>query len=242
MGEVGLLAALPLILVHVVSPWLAFLDQVPRSRLLSFSGGVAVGLVFLDIMPELAEQQRVVERVLGEAPSFLEHHIYLVAILGLATFYGADRVVKTSRKQRREAGLEDMAGQGAFWLSMAVFTLKNTIVGYLLASEEWSLRGLLLFLPAILLEFVLSDRALHEAHRHNYDRIGRWVLAAAVIAGYAVGDRAPLPPVLFAALTAFLGGAIILTTLKEELPDERQSRFGAFAAGIVVYAILVLAQ
>jgi hypothetical protein len=37
-------------------------------------------------------------------------------------------------------------------------------------------------------------------------------------------------------LLAFLGGGVILNVMKEELPEERDSRFWAFAAGAAVYA------
>nr|WP_279604595.1 transposase [Methylobacterium sp. J-070] len=43
-----------------------------------------------------------------------------------------------------------------------------------------------------------------------------------------------------AALTAFLGGGVILSVLKDEVPSERQSRFWAFALGAAAYSALVL--
>lgn len=242
MNLIGASATVVLMCIHVFSRRLEFLDQVPRSRILSFSGGVAVTLVFLEILPQLAEHQETVRRTLGGALSFLKHHVYIVALLGLATFYGVDRAVKASRQDRRNAGLEDVPGAGVFWLSITVFGIKNGIVGYLLGSEEWALRHLLLFLSAIGLEFVLSDRALHQEHQRSYDEQGRWVLALAILLGYGIGLWLRVPPIGFAMLSAFLAGAIILTTLKEELPDERQSRFLAFVTGIITYAILVLAR
>ncbi len=41
-------------------------------------------------------------------------------------------------------------------------------------------------------------------------------------------------------LTAFLAGGIILNVLKEELPEERESRFGAFFVGSLLYSVLLL--
>jgi hypothetical protein len=40
-------------------------------------------------------------------------------------------------------------------------------------------------------------------------------------------------------LFAFLAGGVILNVLKEELPEERQSRYLPFAAGAAVYAALL---
>ncbi len=41
-------------------------------------------------------------------------------------------------------------------------------------------------------------------------------------------------------LLALLGGGIILNVLKEELPEQRESRFWAFALGGLGYAALLL--
>ena len=80
---------------------------------------------------------------------------------------------------------------------------------------------------AISLEFVLNDRALHHDHPIRYDRNGRWVLAGVIVAGYAPGTLGAVPPLGYAILSGFLGGAIILTTLKEELPNECHSSVAA---------------
>ena len=52
---------------------------------------------------------------------------------------------------------------------------------------------------------------------------------------------AEISDLALALLIAFLAGGIILNVLKEELPEERDSRFGAFAFGAAAYAILLLA-
>jgi hypothetical protein len=49
-----------------------------------------------------------------------------------------------------------------------------------------------------------------------------------------------LPELAISSLFAFLAGSIIMNVLKEELPEERASRFSAFAAGALLYAILLL--
>lgn len=43
-----------------------------------------------------------------------------------------------------------------------------------------------------------------------------------------------------AVLIAFLAGGVVLNVLKEELPEERESRFWAFAIGTALYAALLL--
>ena len=57
----------------------------------------------------------------------------------------------------------------------------------------------------------------------------------------SLGARIDVPPLAVAALFAFLAGGIVLNVLKEELPEERESHFSAFALGTGLYAALLLA-
>jgi hypothetical protein len=65
-------------------------------------------------------------------------------------------------------------------------------------------------------------------------------LAAAPLAGWALGVATTLSLAATSALFAFLAGAVIMNVLKEELPEERAARFGPFAAGAASYAALLM--
>lgn len=120
-------------------------------------------------------------------------------------------------------------------------TLYNALIGYLLLHrEEQDLRGLFFFAAAMGFHFLVNDYGLREDHRDTYHRVGRWVLAAAVAAGWVVGLWTTLNRAALAMLFAFLAGGVVLNVLKEELPEERQSRFWPFAAGAASYAALLL--
>lgn len=90
------------------------------------------------------------------------------------------------------------------------------------------------------LHFVVNDHGLRENHKHSYDRIGRWLLAA-IILGWAIGHRTEIHQAAIALLFSFLAGGVVLNVLKEELPEERQSNFWAFALGAAIYAALLVA-
>lgn len=224
----SLLATMALALVHVFSPKLGFLDRVPQTRWLSFGGGVAVSLVFLEIIPELGDLQREVERALGPFFGFLRNHIYLLALLGLAVYYTVQRHVKRSRQQRRRATGEDRASRMMFWIDISVVGTKNAIVGYLLTNPERSFWALLLFFLAIGMEFTIGDRGLHADHKQDYDSLGRWILVTAVFLGWTLGYVTEIPEIGIGILNAFLAGYIILNVLKNELPQDQQSSIGAF--------------
>jgi zinc transporter ZupT len=234
------LFATALALIHLLIGKLRFLDVVPRNRWLSASGGVAVAYVFLHILPELSSHQETFAKGLGLGEQAAEGWVYLIALTGLATFYGLERAAKVSRGRSRDG--DDVVEAEIFWIHISSFGLYNLIIGYLLLPrEEVGLWPLVTYFVAMSLHFVTSDFGLRQHHKERYDRSGRWVIAGAVVAGWALATAAALPELVIGFLFAFLAGSVVLNVLKEELPEERQSRFWPFAAGCAACAALLLA-
>jgi hypothetical protein len=126
-------------LIHIFIGRLTFLDVVPRSRWLSFAGGVAVSYVFLHILPELSRHQETFAEALDASERVAEAWIYLVALSGLSLFYGLERAAKISRK----SSAEDWVESEILWLHIISFGFYNILIGYLLLHREetgvWSL-------------------------------------------------------------------------------------------------------
>jgi zinc transporter ZupT len=229
--------------IHLVGSRLTFLRVTPRSVWLSAAGGVSVAYVFVHLLPELAEYQEVFREGLGETGllASIESHSYLVALIGLATFYGLDRMARQSGRGVGRPREDQQPSLHVFWVHLGAFAIYNFLIGYLLLHREDSeLRGLMVYAAAMGLHFLVNDHALREQHGPVYDSQGRWILAAAPFAGWALGLATSLSPLLLSALFAFLGGGIVLNVLKEELPEDRESRFWAFALGLIAYSALLL--
>lgn len=219
--------------VHLLSPRLVFLDRRPRSIWLSLAGGISVSYVFVHILPELSALQSVA----GESAP-LPVALYVFALAGLLTFYGLEQMAKA-----QGGGRTGTSPAQAFWLHLGAFALYNLLIGYLLEEQarEEGLDGLLLYALALGLHYIVNDRALYAHHGEVYLRRGRWILSAAALAGWAIGLAVEIPESWLAYPFAVLAGSVILNVIKEELPEERESRFWAFAAGAVGYAALLLA-
>ncbi|WP_205790245.1 hypothetical protein [Microvirga makkahensis] len=160
----------------------------------------------------------------------------------MAVFYGLDRLVRTSARNEERAGREKRPSREAFWLHLGSFAIYNVLIGYLLLHrEETDLRGLIIYGIAMGMHFVVNDQGLREHHGKTYDTEGRWVLAETPLLGGSIGLATELPPLAIASLFAFLAGGVVLNVPKEELPEERESRFSAFALGTGAYAALLLA-
>lgn len=230
--------ALGLAAVHIYAGRLQFLGVIPRSRWLSLAGGASVAYVFVHLFPEIQQAAEVIRRS-DSVLTYSEHHVYLISLTGFVVFYGLERYVQ--RADTAPPRENDRSNAGVFWLHIGSFAVYNALVGYLLLHrEESGAVNLVLFFIAMALHFVVNDYGLREHHEQAYRRRGRWVLSGAVLVGLGGGYVVEVSELLLSILVAFLAGGIILNVIKEELPTERQSRFWAFATGVVGYTILLL--
>lgn len=227
----GLLAAVALAAVHLLAGHVRGLESIPRSRWLSASGGVAVAYVFVHLLPELGEGQRVLADARPLGP-WLQHEVYLVALAGFVLFYGLERLARGHAPRGAEGADPDV-----FRLHVAAFAAYNALIGYLLVHRAGALAP---FAVAMGLHFVVNDYGLRQHFRARYRDYGRWVLSGAVVAGWGVGRAVAVDEAALHALFAFLAGGVVLNVVKEELPAERESRFPPFLAGAAGYAALLV--
>lgn len=240
MTVFAFIITLVFIIIHISTSYLEFLDKIPRSRFLSIAGGVAVSYVFIQILPELSEHQSSIEEMLDSRfLTSLENHIYIIALLGLVVFYGLERMSKLSKENNLED--ENSATDGAFWVHLTTTTIYNTIIGYLLLNRENDdFISLSLYGSALALHFFVVNHGLRQHHRKIYDKYGRWILSFGSFIGFLIGYTMEVNELFISILFSFLAGGIILNILKEELPEERKSSFGAFLIGSIGYSILLL--
>ncbi len=240
MVSLGLLLAICLALLHLFASTLKGPSWLPQRHWVSLAGGISIAYIFLDVFPELAHAQEEIDHV-GGIVEYLERHVYILALLGLALFYGLDKWALRSRAHNHAMTANDHTTIGVFWVHIATFAIYNGVLGYLFhESENHGLMACLLLFVTLGVHFVVNDLGLREHHKQAYDRVGRWVLAAAIITGWVIGQALTLNPAAIATVWALVAGGVILNVLKEELPEERESDFGTFLLGAVGYGALLL--
>lgn len=235
----ALLGALVLAAVHVFGRGIARLDPLSRTVTLSAAAGVSVAYVFVRLLSELEEGKHVLEEAFRARLAYAEYHVFVVALAGVVVFYGLE--IFARRHARRSASEEGGSPLGVFWVHLGGFAVYDALVGYVLVHRIVpGATSLWLYVGAMALHFLINDHGLRETHGRTYQRVGRWVLAAAVLGGWALGAVTEISEPLEAALTAFLAGGIILNVLKEELPSERRARFVPFLVGAAAYTAVLL--
>jgi len=213
----------------------------PRRRI-SAAAGVSVAYVFVDILPELATQNQALRASAQGGMLFAEQRIYLLTLLSFVVMYGIDHIV-LSRREQRQASVERGERDAAYRLHIAGYAAYSALIGYLLTERlergHWALG---VYVLAMAVHFVVVNHSLSEEHGVLYCRQGHWLLAASVLAGWAVSATVTLSDPTFARLFALLAGGVVITSLRSELPDDRNGRFWPFCFSSVVFAmVLVLA-
>lgn len=237
----GVAATAVLVACHLAVP--AFRRKVSPARealVASIGGGVAVAYVFLHLLPEVARGNRAVAEVLGERVStsaVSEVALFAVALAGFVLLYGLDHLAT----RRSEAGTESA---GVFAVHLGAFSLYNAMITYTLPIrfEDGRIGFAVLFVVAMALHFLLSDRALAEHHGDLFARVGRPVLAAALVVGIVASWlAAPTRTVVVSVVAAALAGFVLFNVVRDEIPGEQRVRFPAFLGAITTYGALMLA-
>jgi hypothetical protein len=160
----------------------------------------------------------------------------LVALLGFVAFYALERVTRGSQ------GTESDASAPVLALQLGFFATYSGLVTYTLVTKwQAGVVPATLFAVAMGLHLFAADHVL--ADHFTVTLTGRWrfVLAGGAMGGWLVAVAAqPAGTALVNALTAFLGGAILLNVFVDELPPERHASFGWFVAGLLTYAALLI--
>lgn len=242
--------ALALALVHAAARYLHLSAVITRNKWLSFGGGVSVAYVFVHVLPELSVGQAAIEDAQHVLVQELAYHAYLIALSGFALFHGLERWAVRARgdDDEADAGItirsvdetNEETGHPVFWAHLISYGLLNAIIGYLLVEHAHSGDSVVLFTVAMGFHFLVNDDSLRRHHRKVYDDVGRWVLTAAVLAGWMLALVVDLQHYALMAAFAFVSGGVILNVIKEELPTDRKSRFDYFIVGAAVYAGLII--
>jgi hypothetical protein len=207
----SVIIAVGLAIVHLIAGKLRFPEVTPRSIWLSSAGGVSVATSLSIYFPNWAEAQAKFRKQGTGWLAEVELHVWLLALAGLASFYGLGRLVKQHRRRNQEE--REATEDGVFWIHTASFAAYNVLFGYLLVHrEEPGMLSLSSFGLAIGLHFLVTDFGLRQDHNEKYDRLVRWILAASVLAGFILGRIVTLHELGTSALFAFLAGGIVLTS------------------------------
>ena len=190
---------------------------------------MAIAYVFVDILPKLAENDLIIQKMLSGIFPYIERHIYVMALAGFLFFFSVSQSRKLATKT------------STFYLSLGSYALFNFLVAYAVVDENNpEVKPLALFTFAIALHYFTNDYALAKEYGEAYGKKEKWILILSLFLGWCAGVWFVLPEAAVAILSAIIGGGVILNVTRHELPKENPHSLGAFLLSALIYTAILL--
>lgn len=208
----------------------------------SAGAGAAVAYLFVHLLPAMEEASKgFVRTSVMRRPWSAESHVYLAALVGFILFYGLEHLVSWSHRTAPPGETVSEGGNAVFLLHTGGFAVYAAMVSYLMVREaDTTEASILLFATAMGLHFLSLNHSLLHRHGDRYVRSGRYVLAAAVLAGWGSGTMIGIPTSVVCVLIGLVSGGVIMNSMIAELPREGEGKFLPFVSGAGAYAAIVL--
>ena len=99
-------------------------------------------------------------------------------------FYALENLAGRTRPSQRESAEAEQERPLVYWFHVGGFAVYGALMAYLLRedADDWAL-AMLPYGVAMFCHFWLVDHALREEHGPRYDRSGRWLMSAGILAG-----------------------------------------------------------
>jgi hypothetical protein len=213
IGPLGL--ALLFATIFVFGDWLRLLAPFSRHQraLVSFSAGIAVAYVFVHLAPELDSASIALVRIATESGvAFLASYDSVAVMVGFMLSYGISHMVRWARSDEDEDRVTEEVGEVdlGFRIHIGAFALYVSLVSCLrINAIEGGGTPIVLFAVAMGTHFLTADHAFRRDYGAAYVRVGRFALAGAALAGWALGAVAELPQAGVILLFGYVSGAII---------------------------------
>ncbi|GAE35048.1 hypothetical protein [Halalkalibacter akibai] len=221
------------ILIHLFANKLIPSKRIHRLKWFSFSGGLAVSYVFVYVLPTLHKEQILVKKY-GDYFT-MESELYFIGLIGVLIFYGIQKIVRKAQLNNKTKKARTL-----FWLQIGFFGIYNMLVAYTVISHDVLGIQAIFYGLAVGLHFVAVAHDLWREYADIYDKVGRYVLALGIIAGWILGVLVTLSPLIESIIFAFISGAMILNVLKYELPPDDEAHFITFAIGVISYTTITM--
>ena len=220
-----------LALVHLLTGRVRLLKHDMNSPWLSASAGVAIGYVFIHLLPKLADMKY---GLAGDGRAgFVERQFFFFVMLGFLLFY----------KMGWASGAAHLPEH---WRNIARWAHRSGFIGYSLmlgytvtAFKNPDIMAALLVTAILGFHLMGVDLHLRHARPETFDRQLRYLLAASVVVGWVLGITTDLSDSAVAVWTALLAGGMLMMVFREELPGDLSRHYLPFTTAVIVSSLAI---
>jgi hypothetical protein len=227
------LSAMLLACIHLVFPRFEEAAHAIKFAWVSFTGGVAIGYVYLYLLPKLGDfTARVAANPDGQW-EFLNYRAYLYSLVGFTGYFLAEQFAREGTSSARPRTMTLAGG----------FFVYNLLIGYTVATiPHADILALIVATAALALHTLGIDHQIRSAGKGSFDSFIRWLLAAALMVGWGAGVLLSVPKELVVLMTAILAGGMIANVMFEEVPRNSVEQRAPFLLGILFFTAVALAM
>ena len=207
-----------------------------QARWASFGGGAGLAYVFIHLLPELASGGRTITEAVGTEAymptAMTESLLFLTTLIGVVVPYALNVIAKQSPASGNWTGAA----------RLLTFGLINYLYAYSLPSLlTTGISYGVLFTVAIATHILLADRTLACEHPKVFRRRFRWIGSGCLLIGTLhAAILHPVSDLTLAVATAFVGGGLLMSVFREELPSPNSTRLNWLLAGLISMGALLL--
>jgi len=197
-----------------------------HSGFISFSAGLFITFIFMEIFPETLK-----------GLDFLGHNLFVLILLGFVVFHLGEKFVYQHIKHKKLM-LKDLA-----FIHIGGFFIYHFVIGIMLfLSFSTGITSLGLFAFALLLTHIIAS-SVSLTHIDEFVGMNKPVmilLASAPLAGTVFASLLKPSPEIYYSLFAFVLGAVFYIVTRDMLPEEKEGNSKLFLAGFVLSLAAIL--
>ena len=216
--------------LHIMFPTFEQVAEKHRPQWTSLAGGVAIGYVFLYLLPKLSDYTSKINLSDQGGWEFLDYSAFFLALVGLvaylAVYWSADN------------DKENLLGE---YINGSAFCVYSFLTGYIIANiPRQGLLPIVLAVSVAGMHFLGIDHQLRHRNKNGFDRYLRWFMALSIITGWVLGASLHLPKSVLIYANSLFGGAIITNVMTEEIPEEGEGNRTFFIIGIFIFIVVAI--
>lgn len=221
----GLILAIILTIIHLLSGTLVKFTKKYHEKLLSLSAGILIAILFLEILPSFTS------KIILISPA-----LFLLPLMGFVAFHSIRayniKHIETKKELRRRFRKSHIL---AFFIEH--FTIGFTLVSFTSINPSIPV---MLFMPFILLT-ISSSVILKIIDKTSKTSKPKIFLAFSTLIGAISGLVLALNPVIYLAALGYATGALFYIISRDIIPaEERKESMMFFYIGLILTVILIL--
>ncbi len=221
----GLILALVLTIIHLLSSTLVRFTKKYHKKLLSLSAGILIAILFLEILPSFTS------KIILISPA-----LFILPLLGFISFHSirAYNIKHIQTKKEFKARFRNS--------HMLAFFIEHFTIGFALVSfaEINPQIPIMLFMPFVLLT-ISSSVILKIIDKTSKTNKPKLIFVFSTLIGALAGLLLSLNPIIYLAALGYATGALFYIISRDIIPaEERKESMLFFYIGLILTVILIL--